>query len=77
VLSQFKVSKRVRDAEAKLRANPLKLVVTTGQLFESVMTESWARIPYAGEYARQFSVTRTSSVSRWVRGGSLFIYSDQ
>jgi hypothetical protein len=45
VLSQFKLSKRVRDEEGRLRANPLKLVATTGQLFESVMTESWREFP--------------------------------
>jgi len=45
VLSKFQVSKRVRDAESKLRANPLKLVATTEQLFVSVMTESWREFP--------------------------------
>ncbi len=45
VLSQFKLSKRVRDEETKLRANPLQLVATVRQLFESVMTESWREFP--------------------------------
>lgn len=45
LLSKFKISKRVRDAERRLRANPLKLVATTGQLFQSIMTESWREFP--------------------------------
>ena len=45
VLSRFKVSKRVRDTEYKLRANPLKLVSSTKELFDSIMTESWREMP--------------------------------
>lgn len=45
ILSKFKISKRVRDAEKRLRANPLKLVATAEHLFESIMTESWREFP--------------------------------
>ena len=45
VLAKFKLSKRVRDAENRLRANPLKLVRTAGELFQSIMTESWREYP--------------------------------
>jgi len=45
VLSKFKLTRNVRDAEAKLNAKPLRLVKTAKELQRSLMAENWREFP--------------------------------
>jgi hypothetical protein len=45
ILSKFKLSKAVRDAENKLGAVPLRLVATADELHNSFMLENWREYP--------------------------------
>jgi hypothetical protein len=45
VISTFKLSKAVRDAENKLGAVPLRLIATLDELHQSFMAENWREYP--------------------------------
>jgi hypothetical protein len=45
IISTFKLSKAVRDAEKKLSITPLRLIVSAGELFNSFMLENWREFP--------------------------------
>ena len=45
ILSRFKLSKAVRDAENKLGAIPLRLITTADELLSSFMLENWREYP--------------------------------
>jgi len=45
VISKFKLSKAVRDAENKLGAIPLRLIATPDELHNSFMVENWREYP--------------------------------
>jgi RES domain len=45
VLNTFKLSRNVRDVEAKLNATPLRLARTAKELQRSFMSENWRELP--------------------------------